>query len=231
MAKLSKQLEHLNRNLRVDRVWPQVIEEGYVWKCCSDAVRDNNLAELDSAFQNLVDPNLSPTVLACHQSNGGSDPKCYLDAISRMVACAGVACCCQFVDGENLPELSTWVNRAFGTEGGLADGSWAGDVTPFQIIQRVAESLGDNVEPNLKSSCLDLCGQFLGRKASAINLTIPILLVKEGRGEVARLHLQRVENGAGHFYLAPEKSLIEVCLLYTSPSPRDGLLSRMPSSA
>ena len=26
-------------------------------------------------------------------------------------------------------------------------------------------------------------------------------------------------------------SLFEVCLLYTSPSPRDGLLSRMPSSA
>ena len=28
-----------------------------------------------------------------------------------------------------------------------------------------------------------------------------------------------------------EKRLVEVCLLYTSPSPRDGLLSRMPSSA
>ena len=26
-------------------------------------------------------------------------------------------------------------------------------------------------------------------------------------------------------------SLIKTCLLYTSPSPRDGLLSRMPSSA
>ena len=26
-------------------------------------------------------------------------------------------------------------------------------------------------------------------------------------------------------------SLIFICLLYTSPSPRDGLLSRMPSSA
>ena len=25
--------------------------------------------------------------------------------------------------------------------------------------------------------------------------------------------------------------IIETCLLYTSPSPRDGLLSRMPSSA
>ena len=28
-----------------------------------------------------------------------------------------------------------------------------------------------------------------------------------------------------------EIDLAEVCLLYTSPSPRDGLLSRMPSSA
>ena len=26
-------------------------------------------------------------------------------------------------------------------------------------------------------------------------------------------------------------ALLQVCLLYTSPSPRDGLLSRMPSSA
>ena len=28
-----------------------------------------------------------------------------------------------------------------------------------------------------------------------------------------------------------EEDLLESCLLYTSPSPRDGLLSRMPSSA
>ena len=29
----------------------------------------------------------------------------------------------------------------------------------------------------------------------------------------------------------PDVELTENCLLYTSPSPRDGLLSRMPSSA
>ena len=41
-----------------------------------------------------------------------------------------------------------------------------------------------------------------------------------------------------HYYYLNEMSLDEkfnvrllVCLLYTSPSPRDGLLSRMPSSA
>ena len=28
-----------------------------------------------------------------------------------------------------------------------------------------------------------------------------------------------------------ERGMIQPCLLYTSPSPRDGLLSRMPSSA
>ena len=27
------------------------------------------------------------------------------------------------------------------------------------------------------------------------------------------------------------EALVKICLLYTSPSPRDGLLSRMPSSA
>ena len=31
--------------------------------------------------------------------------------------------------------------------------------------------------------------------------------------------------------IAPNVRYVYVCLLYTSPSPRDGLLSRMPSSA
>ena len=30
---------------------------------------------------------------------------------------------------------------------------------------------------------------------------------------------------------AVENEIVKACLLYTSPSPRDGLLSRMPSSA
>ena len=36
------------------------------------------------------------------------------------------------------------------------------------------------------------------------------------------------EPGSGQRHLAKR---VGVCLLYTSPSPRDGLLSRMPSSA
>ena len=56
------------------------------------------------------------------------------------------------------------------------------------------------------------------------------------------LVLLLIVGAVGFFTLGPgmiEKSmnkvdgkpLPKVCLLYTSPSPRDGLLSRMPSSA
>ena len=34
-----------------------------------------------------------------------------------------------------------------------------------------------------------------------------------------------------HLTTSDDKQLLDACLLYTSPSPRDGLLSRMPSSA
>ena len=43
---------------------------------------------------------------------------------------------------------------------------------------------------------------------------------------IARLP-DHADRGAWHEFV----ELYEPCLLYTSPSPRDGLLSRMPSSA
>ena len=38
-----------------------------------------------------------------------------------------------------------------------------------------------------------------------------------------------IAKNMGYEYCIPDHS--KACLLYTSPSPRDGLLSRMPSSA
>ena len=40
-------------------------------------------------------------------------------------------------------------------------------------------------------------------------------------------NLSRVVNRGGY----DDDDELRICLLYTSPSPRDGLLSRMPSSA
>ena len=60
-------------------------------------------------------------------------------------------------------------------------------------------------------------------------------LIEEGRIEVGgRVATQAsAKTGAGGAFAirVPEVVPAEACLLYTSPSPRDGLLSRMPSSA
>ena len=51
--------------------------------------------------------------------------------------------------------------------------------------------------------------------------------------ELVQASLQRIESVNPHINALPcllsDRAL--TCLLYTSPSPRDGLLSRMPSSA
>ena len=51
----------------------------------------------------------------------------------------------------------------------------------------------------------------------------------EGEIAMAKANIQiYLDNPAG---IGEHSDLAETCLLYTSPSPRDGLLSRMPSSA
>ena len=44
-------------------------------------------------------------------------------------------------------------------------------------------------------------------------------------------HLKTLSQGAGPKALLGSNALSRNCLLYTSPSPRDGATSRMPSSA
>ena len=71
-------------------------------------------------------------------------------------------------------------------------------------------------------------------RTDAIILTTPkkkMQLAKEGLVNVTRATLNKPKTW---FFKRPtvmEDSAGQGCLLYTSPSPRDGLLSRMPSSA
>ena len=56
-----------------------------------------------------------------------------------------------------------------------------------------------------------------------------ILIGHEGHPEVEGTMGRHINKELSNIYLVQDES--EACLLYTSPSPRDGLLSRMPSSA
>ncbi len=52
-------------------------------------------------------------------------------------------------------------------------------------------------------------------------------------GEERRLFIEQAERDFMDFSIIADAlpTMEDGCLLYTSPSPRDGLLSRMPSSA
>ena len=63
----------------------------------------------------------------------------------------------------------------------------------------------------------------LARKSKAEGLT------EEEKAEQAKLRQEYI--AAVRLNLRTQLDNINICLLYTSPSPRDGLLSRMPSSA
>ena len=68
------------------------------------------------------------------------------------------------------------------------------------------------------------CGYYMARKLHA-ELNVPIGLLNSSWGGT------RVEPWTPPTGFKNVPALAEICLLYTSPSPRDGLLSRMPSSA
>ena len=60
----------------------------------------------------------------------------------------------------------------------------------------------------------------------------PVGIFHERNIQMFTDEIEKGTNGALHIEIHANGSLFEhACLLYTSPSPRDGLLSRMPSSA
>ena len=61
--------------------------------------------------------------------------------------------------------------------------------------------------------------------------TITRLLQDSGAQDILTIDRYAHLIGGARMGAHPEESVCDACLLYTSPSPRDGLLSRMPSSA
>ena len=67
--------------------------------------------------------------------------------------------------------------------------------------------------------------QINGYPGQALNLSNNINIPPQPSHQVINIH------STPTWHNQPTPEYYDVCLLYTSPSPRDGLLSRMPSSA
>ena len=67
--------------------------------------------------------------------------------------------------------------------------------------------------------------------ASCNHTHVPIWIGKSPTIAVSKLTSALKENSHSWLWLGTHSRVSVVCLLYTSPSPRDATLSRMPSSA
>ena len=87
---------------------------------------------------------------------------------------------------------------------------------------------------------IDEGGRFYGfpkgrREVGEENIDTAKREIKEEAGVLSPVLLQELGTYERHPFIDGKEDTSELkhitCLLYTSPSPRDGLLSRMPSSA
>mgnify|MGYP003324858205 CR=1 FL=1 len=100
------------------------------------------------------------------------------------------------------------------------------DAKELGALAFFGDKYGDDVRV-LKAGehSVELCGGTHVHNLSDIG---PIKILSEGS---IGSNIRRIEAISGMGTIGLIRSQQNLCLLYTSPSPRDGLLSRMPSSA
>ena len=100
---------------------------------------------------------------------------------------------------------------------------------PLLEVKNVSKKYCRNLKRSLRYGLRDLGSELLGRKSEERRklrpgefFSVRNVSLNVNRGECIAL---LGPNGAG------KSTLLKICLLYTSPSPRDLSTSRMPSSA
>ena len=115
----------------------------------------------------------------------------------------------------------------------------AGQTIPVQLLDHLSRSIPELLwltDMEQKGDALTIQGRSNTLAATAdfvTNLGNSILLVKpiDMDTEVETVPGPQGQAGVELYKFTVRATLSKACLLYTSPSPRDGLLSRMPSSA
>ena len=109
---------------------------------------------------------------------------------------------------------------------------------PCQIISKKKPMLGriqrSQVDPHLRGNRCNQCKTRLAMWSMRVRLLVPFSLPVYSAGSkltARRTWMSKSQGRTRELYSVLMRIRLDACLLYTSPSPRDGLLSRMPSSA
>ena len=99
-----------------------------------------------------------------------------------------------------------------------------------KIIHPIMNGLANHIPRQISANTITLAGFAVGA------MVVPLLWFKLYSTAMAVILVNRFFDGldgAVARKCGPTNlgGYLDICLLYTSPSPRDGLLSRMPSSA
>ena len=98
----------------------------------------------------------------------------------------------------------------------------------YQKILSTVEAFSDDIKLFFSSGGVG-CNVTVPFKEQAFALCHTLTNAADTAKAVNTLYMDEDGNLCGHN--SDGAGLVNDCLLYTSPSPRDGLLSRMPSSA
>ena len=135
--------------------------------------------------------------------------------------------------GVNIKVTSGPVIDKAGDLAGLLTSLEKGDVLFIDEIHRMQKAVEEYLYSAMEDFAIDIMIDQ-GANARSVRLEIkPFTLVaattRSGLISAPLRSRFGIANRLDYYGVADLKSI--VCLLYTSPSPRDGLLSRMPSSA
>ena len=111
------------------------------------------------------------------------------------------------------------------SNGGVSSSSYPGSPGDYDLVLKETNHWRTTEESN---GGYGLQGLKVTLNASDANAPLYEILSNDGQGVIVE-STSDLSGVLGNTLLGVHT--FETCLLYTSPSPRDGLLSRMPSSA
>ena len=134
------------------------------------------------------------------------------------------------IDKNVIKELSNYLDEFNLTEIEITEKD-----TKIKVSKNNVSISNQTIPASVSNTNLTAASQSAEKVKSGTEITSPIIGTAYHAPEPGAKKFievgKKIKKGDTIIIVEAMKTMNHVCLLYTSPSPRDGLLSRMPSSA